>query len=259
MKAFKYIVILLCVFISNNIFAQNAHFIKKGVIEFEKKSNMYAIIKKRINKDNEIYLNEAFENFKKNKPQFKTAKSTLTFNQNKSLYQWPESNEPVDNNWLSNDPLANLKNIIATNFDTQKSITKKDVFENTYLVTDSVRKINWKITNEIREIAGFECRRANALIMDSLYVVAFYTDQIAISGGPESFTGLPGMILGLALPHENVSWFATKVTELTVTEKDLVPPTKGKPTNDKGLQTILKGAMKDWGEYAQFILKAYLL
>ncbi len=47
--------------------------------------------------------------------------------------------------------------------------------------------------------------------MDSIYVVAFYTDEILTTGGPESFTGLPGMILGIAIPHEHVSWFATKV------------------------------------------------
>jgi GLPGLI family protein len=48
-------------------------------------------------------------------------------------------------------------------------------------------------------IAGFNCRRANAMIMDSIYVVAFYTDEILTTGGPESFSGLPGMILGVAL------------------------------------------------------------
>jgi GLPGLI family protein len=31
--------------------------------------------------------------------------------------------------------------------------------------------------------------------MDSVFIVAFYTDQIVTSGGPESFNELPGMIL----------------------------------------------------------------
>ncbi|RZL12152.1 MAG: GLPGLI family protein, partial [Pedobacter sp.] len=92
-----------------------------------------------------------------------------------------------------------------------------------------------------------------------VYVVAYYSNQIAVSGGPESFTGLPGMILGLALPHENITWFATKVTETTVPEKDLTAPVKGKPTDNKGLKTILLGAMKNWGEYAHPIYKAFSL
>ncbi|RYG04202.1 MAG: GLPGLI family protein, partial [Chitinophagaceae bacterium] len=129
----------------------------------------------------------------------------------------------------------------------------------TYLVKDTIRKINWKITDETREIAGYECRRANAIIMDSVYVVAYYANQIAVSGGPESFAGLPGMILGLALPHENITWFATKVTEVTVPEKELLPPTKGKPVDNAGLKKVLMAAMKDWGEWAQPDLKAFSL
>ncbi|QNR84011.1 GLPGLI family protein [Pedobacter riviphilus] len=255
----KYIVLFAVIFISNDLFAQNIHFIKNGVIEFEKRSNMYALIKKRINKDNETYMNQAFEQYKKNNPQFKVAKSTLNFTSDKSLYKWPTVEETMNNNWLSSDVLADLKNTIATNFNQQTSATQKSVYEDTYLVKDSVRKINWKITDETREIAGYECRRANAIIMDSVYVVAYYSNQIAVSGGPESFTGLPGMILGLALPHENVTWFATKVTEVAVPEKDLAPPTKGKPTDNKGLKAILLGAMKNWGEYAHPIYKAFSL
>ncbi|TCD12922.1 GLPGLI family protein [Pedobacter frigidisoli] len=256
---FKYITLFAVIFISKSLQAQNVHFIQNGVIEFEKRSNMYALIKKKINKDNETYMNQAFDQYKKNNPQFKVSKSTLNFNQDKSLYKWPTVEETMSNNWLSTDVLGDLKNTIATNFDTQSSVTQKNVYEDTYLVKDSVRKINWKITDETRDIAGYECRRANAIIMDSVYVVAYYSNQIAISGGPESFTGLPGMILGVALPHENVTWFATKVTETTVPEKDLAAPIKGKPTDNKGLKAILLSAMKNWGEYAHPIFKAFSL
>lgn len=255
----QYIILFAVFFISSDLFAQNIHFVQNGIIDFEKRSNMYALIQKKINKDNESYMNEAFEQYKKNNPQFKATKSTLYFTRDKSLYKWPTVEETANNNWLASDVLADLKNTIATNFDQQTSTTQKSVYEDTYLVKDSIRKINWKITDETREIAGYECRRANAIIMDSVYVVAYYSNQIAVSGGPESFTGLPGMILGLALPHENVTWFATKVTEVAVPEKDLAPPTKGKPTDNKGLKAILLGAMKNWGEYAHPIYKAFSL
>lgn len=258
-KILKSLVMLVALLINMNLFAQNAHFVENGVIEFEKKSNMYAIIKKKIKDRDESYIQQAFDQYKKNNPQFKTAKSTLSFTKSKSVYKWPAVNETMNNNWFASDVLADLKNTIVTDFDSQTSITQKSIYEDNYLVKDSVRKINWKITDETRDIAGYECRRANALIMDSIYVVAYYTNQIAVSGGPESFTGLPGMILGLALPHENITWFATKVTEVTVPDKDLLPPTKGKPTDNKGLYKILLEAMKDWGEYGKSQLKAFLL
>lgn len=255
----KLTIICAVILIANNCFAQNVHFVKNGIIEFEKRSNIYALIKKRITKNNESYMNQAFDNYKKNNPQFKAAKSTLKFNSDKGLYKFEEESTSSNNNWIANNPISDLKNIIGTDFKTGSSTTQKSVYEATYLVKDSIRKINWKITDETRDIAGYECRRANAIIMDSVYVVAYYANQIAVSGGPESFAGLPGMILGLALPHENITWFATKVTEVTVPDKELLPPTKGKPVDNAGLKKVLMSAMKDWGEWAQPDLKAFSL
>jgi len=95
--------------------------------------------------------------------------------------------------------------------------------------------------------------------MDSIYVVAFYTDEIPVSGGPESFTGLPGMILGVALPHENITWFAKMVNDKALPAGTIIAPKKGKVTTSTGLISTLKNALKNWGEYAQTQLKAYLL
>ncbi|MFD0792637.1 GLPGLI family protein [Mucilaginibacter litoreus] len=241
------------------LFAQaNAHFTTSGKIEYEKRVNMYAVIKKRLGNDDNGFASQAFDNYKKNQPQFKTLKSTLTFTNNKTSFT-PAPVETVSNNWFGDMPESHQDNIIYTDFDTQVSTSSKKVFEEQFLVKDTVRKINWKITDETREIAGYTCRRANALIMDSIYVVAFYSDEIPVSGGPESFTGLPGMILGLALPHDNITWFATSVTDVTVPEAQLTIPKKGKATTYKGLETTLKKVMKDWGTWGQSYLKIFLL
>lgn len=61
----KYITLFAVIFISKTLQAQNVHFVQNGIIEFEKRSNMYALIKKKINKDNETYLNPAFDQYKK--------------------------------------------------------------------------------------------------------------------------------------------------------------------------------------------------
>ncbi|WP_316746515.1 GLPGLI family protein [Pedobacter gandavensis] len=237
-------------------FAQNVRFTTDGVIEFERKTNMWATLKKRINKDNETYLQPAYDSYKKNQPQFKILKSTLTFSNDKSLFTpLPDTGKDVSGFWGS-DPNSTQNNTIFSDLASSSFITQKKVFEETFLVRDSLRKINWKLTSETRDIAGYECRRANAIIMDSIYVVAFYTDKIPVSGGPESFSGLPGMILGVALPHENVSWFATSVKDKPVTAAELKAPVKGKAVNTKGLNDTLNGVLKDWGSYAQTVLKA---
>lgn len=249
------ITILLC---SNTwLQAQNVRFTTEGQIEFEKSTNMYAILKKRLNKDNEGYMQQFVDNYKKTQPQFKLLKSTLNFGRNTSLFT-PIEPEDKNNNFFG-DPSAEQNNTIFTDLNTGISTAQKKIYEETFLVKDSVRKINWKITSETREIAGYDCRRANAVIMDSIYVVAFYTDKIPVSGGPESFGGLPGMILGVALPHENITWFAKSVKDRPVTDQELKAPAKGKPVDNKGLMAKINAALKDWGEYAQIALKAFTL
>jgi GLPGLI family protein len=246
-------------FSGSAVFAQNAHFTTSGTIEFEKRVNMYGVIKNIINKDNESWYAPAFESYKKTNPQFKVLKSTLTFSKDKALYSPIADDAAPSNSWFSDMPLAQQINTIYTDLNTNLTVSNKKVFDDLFLVRDTARKINWKITDETREIAGYMCRRANAIVLDSIYVVAFYSDEIPVSGGPESFSGLPGMILGLALPHENVTWFATKVTDLPIADAALKVPTKGKAVTYNGLKTTLTKAMDGWGEYGKRFFKIYLL
>lgn len=80
-----------------------------------------------------------------------------------------------------------------------------------YLLKDSLQKVTWRFTDEYRTIAGYECRRVNGATADSLYLVAFYTDLIPVSGGPALVNGLPGMVLGLVIPEMHINYWATSV------------------------------------------------
>jgi GLPGLI family protein len=253
------IIILVCLlFTGNLLFAQHTKFTTSGTIEFEKSVNIYGLAKQQLGKTpNELSL-QLFEAYKKANPQFKKLHSTLIFNGDKTLYT-PVSSTTNDRIMGNDNPGALQFNLIYTDLAAGLSTVQKSVYEDVYLLKDSIRKIHWKITDETREIAGYTCRRANALIMDSVYVVAFYTNEIHVSGGPESFTGLPGMILGVALPHDNFTWFATKVTDTTVPDNTIVPPKKGKPINNKKLLDILKEAMKSWGDTGPYEMKVFSL
>jgi GLPGLI family protein len=136
---------------------------------------------------------------------------------------------------------------------------QRDIFEQTYLVKDSLQNYEWKISNETRLIAGFECKKAVTKICDSVYIVAFYTDEITVSSGPESFGGLPGMILGLAVPRLQITWFATKVDLKEPTEAILNPKQKGKAVTWEAYEKELNKAMNDWGKYGSKVLWNSLL
>jgi len=238
--------------------AQHAHFTTSGTIEFERKTNTWVVLKKEINKDNEAFVASAYEAYKKANPQFRTLKSTLSFTGNKTLFT-PVEADPATNIFIfSIMPLMNQNNTIYSDMNHGTTIAQRTVLGDAFLISDSTRKITWKITDETRDIAGYHCRRANGLMLDSIYVVAYYTTQIPIPGGPESFNGLPGMILGVALPHENVTWFATKVTDGTLPENAVVPPKKGKKTDSKDFVTTLQNALKDHGSIAVEFIRQFM-
>lgn len=228
-------------FISINNFAQNAIMIHEGEIEFEKRVNAFSIL-------DEYYLEDAFngtqqfteqhkqfaQQYKSNNPQFGITNFTLFFNDEYSLYL-PTKNT-MNNAQIS---LLTTKNIVYSDLKNNTFVAKKNALGGTYIINDTIRKIQWKITSETREIDGFNCRRANAIIMDSVYVVAFYTDQIVPKTGPESFTGLPGMVLGIVLPHEHITWFATKVFVKQISNEEFKPPSGGKSVNNEKFLHIL--------------------
>ena len=220
------------------LFAQQARLIQSGTIEFEKRVNMYAVFKKAGTSEKE------YDYYKNSHPQFFTSKGNLLFSNNKTLYIPKVMGQPELINNVTPFPFAGQMNLTYTDLSMKSSITQKKIFEETFLVKDSVRKIKWKITDEFREVAGYTCRRANALILDSIYVVAFYTNEIHFSGGPESFAGLPGMILEVALPHDNVTWRATKITDEAIPPQSIVSPQKGKVINDQQLKEWVKSSIK---------------
>lgn len=246
-KALWLMGMLLC-FFSLRVAAQHALFLSEGKIEFEKKINLYA----QLDDDNSWT-----EFAKKTMPNFKTTYFNLVFTRNKTLYMpGREGSERTNDFW--EQPVAE-ENVVYSDLEKQKSSSQKKIFDQIFLVQDSIRTIRWKITNEMRTIAGFSCRRANAIIMDSVYVVAFYTDEILAAGGPESFTGLPGMILGVALPHQHLTWFATKVQAVRVDENEIVVPVKGKKVNDLALKKTLEESLKDWGKNGKRFIQFMML
>lgn len=230
----KSILIAAALFCSQTIVAQ-ATFISKGKIEFERKTNVWAEMK-----------GSFAEQMKKVVPEYRTSYFNYEFDNDKALYQ---PGREVDNktNFYS---YPSTDNEIFSDYKNDKYVAHKNVFEKSFLIEDSLRKAKWKITNDFREIAGFNCRRATTIIMDSVFVVAFYTDEIMIPGGPESFNGLPGMILGLVINRLHTSWYATKVEVNEVNDKDIAPPKEGKKTNNTNLLETLKRSMSDWGDYA---------
>lgn len=216
-------------------FYARGQFITSGKIEFERRTNQHSMLEDE---------NMWDEMVKENLPKFAITYYDLVFDANKSLYQ--TGKEPNDKriHWALNY----ITNIVYKDFQQSSITTQKNIFGSDYLISDSLPRTEWKITNEPRTIAGFECRKAVCKIMDSIIVIAFYTDEIIPSNGPESFGGLPGMILGLAIPKLHTTWYATKLELVNEPATNVIAPKEGKkyttPQFRKEMDQMIK--QRDW-------------
>lgn len=239
------ILIILLIQLASFINAQNI-FITKGKIEYEKKVNMYKNLDDRADDDDRTWI----LTMKKSIPEYYISYFDLYFDDYKTLYKPGKEAVTAQKipEWFIG-PASD--NVIFNDLQIHKTIAQKNVFESTFLIDDTSRKVEWRITNDTRDIAGFECRKAVGRIMDSVYVIAFYTDLIVSGGGPESFNGLPGVILGIAIPRIHATWFATKIELVQVTPENLLAPKKGKKITNGQLIKQLQAATKNWGKSAQ--------
>lgn len=226
---FTTLVLLVC-----NCKAQQ--FITKGSIEFEVITNE----KKKM--PDRSYL----EDLKATMPTFKTAYYKYVFADNKSIYKfdhYDESKAKVPEFLRNGEDLNEWYN------DYSGSITyiQKNIWESPFNLKDSIKNIHWKLSNERKKIAGFDCRKAVGVIMDSVYVFAFYTDEIVISGGPCTLNGLPGMILGVTIPRLYTSMIATKLMVNDVPVSTIKPILVKKFYTPKELKDILDKRFSNQG------------
>ncbi|HUQ65449.1 MAG TPA: GLPGLI family protein [Flavitalea sp.] len=239
MKKLIYLMLLLCPVLMKG----QVKFISEGKIEYERKINIQRQF------DDEEMNSDWFKEFIKKQPAFHNTNFTLDFRGNETIYKISGDLVKLEMDWLMGPA---KENTIFTDIGKHTRQSKKTVFEENFLVSDSTGKIEWKITDEKRTIAGLDCRKAVGKMCDSVYIVAFYTDEIPVSGGPESFDGLPGMILGIAIPRLSTTWFATKVQLTQPVEKDFEINSRGttKINSDK-LRSTLKMSLKNWGKYGE--------
>ena len=219
-------------------------------IEFEKTTAVRQLMKD---------LQEGSSWYEQNKERYPVSMLSyyeFTGDTTKSVYK-PTKEAPIDPRvWYR--PVGD-KNIVYTDFNKGITISQKLVFEETFLVQDSLLRIKWKITGDMRNIAGYDCRKAIGVLNDSIAVFAFYTDEILVNGGPEGIHGLPGMILGVGIPRLHATWFATKVEVFDINMNKVAPATKGKKVDRAGLMKTLSPMAKDWGTYGSKMLVNFVI
>lgn len=242
----KIIFFFACVF--SGRFAQAQTFHPQVRIEFEKVVYVRQQYKE--------LFSEWYDQFKSMIPETVVNRYEFLGDTAQSLFH--ETKEAVlpPNTWY--EEVAN-KNVVYNQYTTGRTVTQKPVAEETFLVEDSLLKIRWKLTNDTRTIAGYDCRKAIGFVDDTLAIFAFYTDELLVKGGPESVQGLPGMILGMGVPRLHATWFATRVEVNGVNTTPVKPAVKGKKVTRSQMMTQIDAVLKNWGKYGSSMRLNFLL
>ncbi len=171
---------------------------------------------------------------------------TLTFNTHESSYKRVE--ELDQSSSVSGGGvqirMTGGEGITYRNTKTKVSKESEDLFGKEFLIVDEPETRDWKILNEFKQIGQYECQKAvfesttrqmsvdsengNEVIekIDTIQVVAWFAPSIPVSHGPDSYWGLPGLIL--EVKNGNFSILCTKVVMNSDEIGEIEVPKKGK-------------------------------
>jgi GLPGLI family protein len=166
--------------------------------------------------------------------------SNLFFTQTASKYEdSEESAEPNDNNDYSwRKELFFMKR----DFDKNTMTDAIEHLSKNYLIEDEIQPIEWKIQNDLKEVAGHICMKA--VTEDTLKnqkIVAWFAQDIPIKAGPDRFNGLPGMILEIDINDGAMTITANKINlKKLTTELDLPKKIKSKKIKNEAYLNLVK-------------------
>ena len=134
-------------------------------------------------------------------------------------------------------------------------IEQTESFSKLFLIKDSLKQRQWKITGETKKIGNYLANKATyeniresktfsltnddkemKSKIDTTLITVWYSSQIPVPHGPSDYWGLPGLILEMT--DGNVTYLCTKVV-LNPTDKIIIKaPTKGKEVTRKEYEKV---------------------
>ena len=198
----------------------------------------------------------------------------LTFNKNTSIYKEDEALEPpttgsgmlfISSNGGSDVFFKDIKNQSFTN--------QKETFGKQFIVKDRLKPIQWELHSDTKNIGNYTCYKATytkeieemsmmtfsssddeqkeeepttSTAMKTMTVTAWYTPQIPVSNGPESYQGLPGLIL--EVNDGDLTILCSKITINPKKAIEISEPKKGKQVTQEEYDSIMLKKMKEMNE-----------
>jgi GLPGLI family protein len=182
-------------------------------------------------------------------PRVPVFKLEVLFSNNQMLRQALEDNTindvPGNENGVQIRGFGMADDITWLNFTEGRKVEQREFATKQYLITDTIRRENWKLTGETRNILGYTCQQAittkigkrsmvsmeNGVmsrkeIPDTSHVIAWFTAAIPVPAGPDYAGQLPGLILQIDI-NGNAIYKAIEVSQ-KVDVASIKEPKKGK-------------------------------
>jgi GLPGLI family protein len=221
--------------------------VKEGKIIFERTMQLQI----RINDGNPAFQNMI--------PRERKDKFELLFTEGKSLWQPVEDDNQGDEmNFGDGNAMRMVirmpgsEDITYHNIAESKKVEQRELGGKNYIIADSIRKQNWKLAGETKQILGYNCMKATSQrtqesmrmtmdngeakrekVIDTLNIVAWFTNEIPGSFGPEMYQGqLPGTILEIDVNNGRNSFKAVEVNPKVDVAK-IKEPSKGKKATNE--------------------------
>lgn len=192
----------------------------------------------------------------------------LSFNRTESSFK-EEAKLDAPGTTRSRWGASNGQGSIYKNLKSREIIEDVEMFSKRFLIIEDMEQPKWELGTETKKIGQYTCYKATMAKVDKsvdfgkifgrrgrnqqkdstktkskeedvklLNVTAWYTPQIPVSSGPQSYWGLPGLILEI-----NAGRTTMLCTEIVLNSADTVKiekPTKGKKVNREEYNKIIE-------------------
>jgi GLPGLI family protein len=159
--------------------------------------------------------------------------------------------------------VAGDNDVTYTSFSNARVVEQREFAAKNYLITDSIHKLNWKITGETRTILNYPCQQAvtqrigkramtsmengqmkTSEVADTANITAWFTLAIPVPAGPDYQGQLPGLILAIDINNGATVYQALEISP----QADLAAirePSKGKKVTEEEFNKTREKLMKD--------------
>ncbi len=235
--------------------------VKEGKVIYERKMNMH--------KD----MPAEAEQFKAMVPEFTSAKMELLFNGTQSLFHaLPAEEEDQMPQTGADGPRMNFRfggmdAETYKDYDKELTTEARELGPKKYIIDDTLHPLKWKLEEDTMTILGYLCHKATTSVASRMRgpgfrppgadttrantqpkeqpLVAWYTELIETSAGPEAYFGLPGLILKTDQNNGTVVYTALSISPLG---RDVVKaPTSGKKITREEYRKMMQEQMRNMG------------